>query len=204
MNDLFPSPYQRNIADIGLDEGIYNASMRPEINDAVIPDKNTLLQWLANYNAAVDPAIVNFQAGTQSALANTRGAFGSNIAGLRRFAGGPTARNIIRFVPGVGAAAGTVGLGNLALGSESGGNKAMDALAMLGGAAGGYRAAGKDWIGPGHGKGRGRAARALGMIAGSGGGKAASDSLQWLFGDKQSPEQREVAEALALLKAGVV
>ena len=41
----------------------------------------------------------------------------------------------------------------------------------------------------------------VGAMAGASTGKWASDSLQWLFGDKKTPEQRKMEEALAILGA---
>ena len=35
-------------------------------------------------------------------------------------------------------------------------------------------------------------------------GKMGSDGLQWLFGDKKTPEQRKLEEALALLQGGLI
>ena len=39
----------------------------------------------------------------------------------------------------------------------------------------------------------------LGAMAGASTGKMVSDATQWLFGDKKTPEQRKIDEALALL-----
>ena len=37
----------------------------------------------------------------------------------------------------------------------------------------------------------------IGAMAGASTGKFASDSLQWLFGDKKTPEQRKMEETLS-------
>ena len=76
----------------------------------------------------------------------------------------------------VGAA---LAAGNLVLGEESLGNKGMDAAMMAAGATAG------SFI------------PVVGTALGAAGGKVASDSLQWLFGDKKTPEQRKLEEQLA-------
>ena len=48
----------------------------------------------------------------------------------------------------------------------------------------------------------GAAGGPVGMAAGAGIGKAASDGLQFIFGDKKSAEQRKLEEALAMLQGG--
>ena len=42
----------------------------------------------------------------------------------------------------------------------------------------------------------------MGIAAGAGLGKAASDAVQYIFGDKKSAEQRKLEEALMLLRGG--
>ena len=42
----------------------------------------------------------------------------------------------------------------------------------------------------------------MGIAAGAGVGKALSDGTQWLFGDKKSPEERRMEEALMALRGG--
>ena len=76
-------------------------------------------------------------------------------------------------------------------GDESFGNKAMDTTAMAtGGTIGAFMGAGV--LSP------------LTASIGAGIGKMGSDGLQWLFGDKKTPEQRKLEEALALLKGGLI
>ena len=49
----------------------------------------------------------------------------------------------------------------------------------------------------------GSAVPVLGTAAGAAAGKVASDGLQWLFGDKKTPEQRKLEEALVLMGGNV-
>lgn len=88
--------------------------------------------------------------------------------------------------PGLGALGGVAAVGDLVLGDEGGANKAMDATAMMiGGALGSVG-------GP------------LGTAAGVGLGKMASDATQFIFGDRKTPEQRRMEEALAALRGGLI
>ena len=89
----------------------------------------------------------------------------------------------LKYLPAVGTA---LSVGDLVLGNESLGNKAMDASLM---AAGGFL---------------GSAVPVVGTAIGATGGKMVSDGLQWLFGDKMTPEERQVQQALAALNGGVV
>ncbi|MAO19107.1 MAG: hypothetical protein CMJ25_00020 [Phycisphaerae bacterium] len=120
------------------------------------------------------------------------------------------AAKVTRMIPGVGSrAAVNVGrfagravpllsaIGNITdvadiiTGDESFGNKAMDAAAMTAGAAiGGVLGAGV--FSP------------LTASIGAGIGKMASDGTQFLFGDKKSPEERRMEEALLALRGGVI
>ncbi len=88
--------------------------------------------------------------------------------------------------PALGAVGGAVAVGDVVLGDESVGNKGMDTFAMtLGGILG---APG----GP------------LGTAAGIGVGKMLSDGTQYIFGDKKSPEERRMEEALLALRGGQI
>jgi hypothetical protein len=107
------------------------------------------------------------------------GGFGSRMAGAMLTPGALTA---LKIGTGVSAVGGVLGAADLVLGDESIGNKAMDLTAM--GIGGFLGAAG----GP------------VGVAAGAGVGKALSDGTQWLFGDKKSPEERRMEEALAMLQ----
>jgi len=88
--------------------------------------------------------------------------------------------------PAVGAVGGALAVGDVILGDESVANKGMDTVAMtIGGILG---APG----GP------------LGSAAGVGIGKMLSDGTQYIFGDKKSPEERRMEEALLALRGGVI
>lgn len=104
-----------------------------------------------------------------------------------RFAANPATKRVLKFVPGLAAAGGVIGAGDVLFGGDSAANKIMDGTAMtIGGILG------SPFGGP------------VGVAAGAGIGKTASDSLQWLFGDKRSAEERKLEEALIALKGGVV
>ena len=109
------------------------------------------------------------------------GGVGSKVA---RFAGSKAANKALRFVPGLGLGLTALDAADVVAGNESLGNRGMDAAGMaIGGALG---AAG----GP------------LGVAAGASLGKMGSDALQYLFGDKLTPEQRKMREALMMLQGG--
>ena len=111
-------------------------------------------------------------------------AAGSEATKLGRFAGGKAARNILRVVPGLTAGLAALDAADIVTNDTNILNKGMDTTAMaIGGALGSVG-------GP------------LGTMAGASTGKFVSDSLQWLFGDKKTPEQRKLEETLALLGAG--
>ena len=72
------------------------------------------------------------------------------------------------------------------MGKDSAANKAMDTAAMIGGAT---------LCSPGG---------PLAMTACAGIAKSLSDGTQWLFGDKKSPEERRMEEALIALRGGQI
>lgn len=139
-------------------------------------------------NVAVDAPAVSMQRGLQRGAVNLPGWAGgpTKDAGgyLTRFAGSRPMRMGLKIGTGLAAAGGVLGVGDVVLGNDSLANKAMDATAM--GIGGFLGAAG----GP------------MGIAAGAGLGKTASDSLQWLFGDKKTAEQRQMEQALAGLQGG--
>ena len=105
--------------------------------------------------------------------------------------GSRAAVNVGRFagraVPLLSAIGNVTDVADIITGDESLGNKAMDATAMTAGAAiGGVLGAGV--FSP------------LTASIGASVGKMASDGTQWLFGDKKSPEERRMEEALAMLQ----
>ena len=104
-----------------------------------------------------------------------------------RMAGSGLAKGIGRFLPGLSVAGNVMDVADIVTGDESFANKAMDATAMaIGGVIG-------------------SAGGPLGTSIGASTGKMISDGTQWLFGDKKSPEQRKMEEALrALQQRGIV
>lgn len=111
---------------------------------------------------------------------------GGKGSALTRFAGSRGVMNSLRAVPLLGGAAGVLGAVDVLAGDDSIGNKAMDTTAMgIGGVLGSVG-------GP------------MGVAAGAGLGKMTSDGLQWLFGDKKTAEQKQMAEALLALKGGTI
>lgn len=109
---------------------------------------------------------------------------GGEATKLGRMAGSPAARRALRFVPGLGVGLAALDAADVVTGSESLGNKAMDAAGMtIGGTLGAIG-------GP------------LGIATGVSLGKMGSDALQYLFGDKLTPEQRKMREALMMLQGG--
>ena len=92
-----------------------------------------------------------------------------------------------RAVPLLSAIGNITDVADIIAGDESLGNKAMDATAMTAGAAiGGVLGGGV--FSP------------LTASIGASTGKLLSDGTQWLFGDKKSPEERRMEEALAMLQ----
>lgn len=102
-----------------------------------------------------------------------------------RFAASPAAKSVLRFVPGLSAGLVALDAADVVAGNESLGNRIMDGTGMLVGGGIGLVTGGP-----------------MGMLVGSSTGKAASDGLQYLFGDKKTPEQRKMEEALAMLQGG--
>ena len=101
-----------------------------------------------------------------------------------RMAGSKIGRGIARAIPAVSLGVNVMDAADIIAGDESLGNKAMDATAMtIGGILGA----------PGG---------ALGASIGASTGKALSDGVQWLFGDKKTPEQRKMELALSQLQGG--
>jgi len=127
---------------------------------------------------------------SQLSILNRLGGVGSGAGGLgSRMAGAmltPGALLALKLGTGISAVGGVLGAADLVLGDESLGNKAMDATAMtIGGILG-------------------SAGGPVGIAAGAGLGKTLSDGTQWLFGDKKSPEERRMEEALLALRGGQI
>lgn len=95
----------------------------------------------------------------------------------------PALATALKAAPVVGTA---LSVGDLILGDESLANKGMDAALMTAGGA------------------LGSVVPVVGTGLGIAGGKMVSDGLQWVFGDKMTPEERKVQQALVALNGGVV
>ena len=117
----------------------------------------------------------------------------NDIFGLTKMVPGVGARTAAkvgrigaRLAPGLSVAGNVMDVADIIAGDESFGNKAMDATGMVvGGTIGSIG-------GP------------LGISVGASLGKMGSDGLQWLFGDKKTPDQRKLEAALAALNGGIV
>jgi len=106
-------------------------------------------------------------------------------------AGSKLASGVARVAPALSVAGNVMDVADILTGDESLANKAMDTAAMAaGGTIGGFMGAGV--FSP------------LTASIGASIGKMGSDGLQWLFGDKKTPEQRKLEEALALLQGGLI
>ena len=113
------------------------------------------------------------------------------IPGVSKRAAVNVGRFAGRAVPLLSAISNVTDVADIVTGDESFGNKAMDAAAMTAGAAiGGVLGGGV--FSP------------LTASIGASTGKLLSDGTQWLFGDKKSPEQRRMEEALLALRGGVI
>ncbi len=130
---------------------------------------------------------------------------GKGGAAMSRFAAHPYMLKFLKFATPVAAAGGVLGAGDVVFGNDSAGNKLMDAAAMGAGAWGGIKGAAAGAAAGSVIPVVGTAGGAiLGGLAGAGIGKTTSDTLQWLFGDKKTQEQRKLEEALALLQGGMI
>ena len=108
-------------------------------------------------------------------------------ATLSRIATSTPMRFAGRAIPLLGGLSAVTDVADIVAGDESLANKAMDTAAMgVGGAIGGVLGLGNP------------------LLAASGAsiGKMGSDALQYLFGDKLTPEQRKMREALMMLQGG--
>ena len=110
---------------------------------------------------------------------------GKGGAAASRFAGTAIGKNLAKAIPVLGAGMSVLDAGDIVFGQDSAANKVMDGTAMaIGGTIGGVLGMGNPLL----------------AAAGASTGKFASDSLQWLFGDKKTAEQRKMEEALAALQ----
>ena len=149
---------------------------------------SSLVDNLDAYATLTEP----FVAGSENLLRRVGGNTNklSHIGGLgrvtSRMAAHPAFVGTMRALPAIGALGGVLGAADVLAGPDSASNKIMDGTAMtVGGMLGAVG-------GP------------LGIAAGAGAGKMVSDASQWIFGDKMSAEERQLAQALAALKGGLV
>ena len=107
------------------------------------------------------------------------------LGSVGRFAGGQTAKNILRAVPGLSTALVALDVADVVAGPDSLANRGMDAAAMgIGGTIGGI-------VGMGN---------PLAIGAGTGIGKMVSDGSQFIFGGGKSAQDRKLEEAIKLLQ----
>ena len=134
---------------------------------------------------AIDSEAEGIHKGLKSAAKRVPKGFGRE--GAVRMAGGALGKNIARAAPVAGGLFAVSDVADVVTNDTSFGNKAMDATAMaIGGTLGSVG-------GP------------LGTATGISLGKATSDGVQWLFGDRKTPEQRRMEEALrALQQKGLI
>ena len=112
---------------------------------------------------------------------------GKGGATATRMAGSRVGGILSKALPVLGAVGAVTDVGDILTNDTSLGNKAMDAAAMgVGGTIGAVVGLGNPFIAAG----------------GASLGKMGSDALQWLFGDKKSPQQRKMEEQLALMQGG--
>ena len=120
-------------------------------------------------------------------LGKTLGAIpGVPKAGAMRFAMSGPAKAALRVVPGLSFLGAGLDVADVLTNDTSLGNKAMDSAGMaIGGTLGAP-------LGP------------MGIATGMTLGKMGSDTLQYIFGDKKTPEQRKLEQALAALNGGLI
>ena len=111
---------------------------------------------------------------------------GKGGATATRFAGSKLGQVIGKAVPVLGAVGAVADVGDILTNDTSLANKAMDTAAMgVGGTIGAVLGLGNPLV----------------AAAGASVGKMGSDALQWLFGDKKTPQQRKLEEQLYALGA---
>ena len=123
----------------------------------------------------------------QNSMSNDIYGLTKRIPGIGNKAAAKVGRFAGKLAPGLSVAGNVMDVADIIAGDDSFGNKAMDAAGMaLGGTAGAFLG------GP------------LGASVGASVGKMGSDGLQWLFGDKKTPDQRKMESALVALNGGLV
>jgi len=208
---MFPMSYYDSLESIDprriqISDGLEGLAASGDIGGA--------LEYLKKgYMGATD----DFVTGGQKVIRNTvgLGTRGSSInanafqKGVSRLAGSGAFRGAMRALPALGAISGVAAAGDILTGEESAANKAMDLTLGAAGAAGalklGAMGAAAGSVVPGIGTVVGGLGGAvLGGLGGFSVGKAASDVFQYVGGDKKSPEQRKLEEALKALNGGLV
>lgn len=112
---------------------------------------------------------------------------GAQSSAIGRFASGKLANKALRVVPALGIGMTALDAADIVTNDTNIGNKVMDATAMgIGGTIGGILGAGNP----------------LAISTGASLGKAASDATQFIIGGGETPEERKLKEALALLQGG--
>ena len=134
----------------------------------------------------LDEAAAPIAAGLQSLAdkipLNKGGATATRLAGSR------VGSILSKALPVLGAVGAVADAGDIITNDTSAGNKIMDTAAMgVGGTIGGIVGLGNPFA----------------IAGGASIGKLGSDSLQWLFGDKKTPEQRKLEVQLAMLGGGI-
>ena len=196
-------PTFNQYATLGLESGLFDPLVGGAATGASIPDMATLNKWWNSANALnTDVARGAHDVVMRAADAVPLGKGGGTLS---RFAANPRVLGALKFAAPVAALGGVMGAGDVLFGGDSLANKAMDTAGMAAGAWGGVKGAAAGAAAGSVVPVVGTAAGAiLGGLAGAGAGKFGSDSLQWLFGDKKSQEQRKMEEALIALKGGVI
>lgn len=110
--------------------------------------------------------------------------FGTMSKPIGRFAGGKAMRGLARALPGLGLGLTALDAADIVTNDTSILNKGMDATAMGIGAV------------------LGSVGGPVVALGGAHVGKMASDGLQYLFGDKKTPKQRELEAVLQALNSG--
>jgi len=149
--------------------------LAPGLNKAKNMKMSDALSWLGGkpgLNARIKETGQSLNFLTGGKMAKTVG----------RFAGSKPVRGILRMVPGLSVGFAALDAADIVTNDTNLANKGMDTAGMAIGAA------------------IGSVGGPVGAFAGASTGKFVSDGIQYLFGDKKSPEQRKMEEALAALK----
>ena len=158
-------------------------------DDATIGSVWAKMGGAKNMNAGqIRKFIIGADPGTQRAIQQGMFSTFKAVPGVggktaARMAGSGLAKGLGRVVPGLSVASNVTDVADIVTGDESLANKAMDTTFMIGGGI------------------LGSAGGPLGASIGASTGKMLSDGTQWLFGDKKSPEQRRMEEALQALQS---